>query len=831
MVRKLAFSIILLGVITVYAVAGDDYKYNEYNHRIARISYIQNNLSFAHGDEEWTAASINMPLQPGDRVFAPPQSRAEIQFDDGSSLRIGGNTEVTLTRLDDDHIQIRLSVGLATLRVYSSLYFELNTPSAAITAEEKGTYRIEVQENGGVDVKVRKGRATVYNQALEKHVRKGEHIVIFNRDGADFEVAQLGSKDEWDQWNERRDAVQGSRASGRYLPDSAYMGAFDLDGYGRWVSVGGYGDCWVPSVATSWSPYRVGRWVYRPFWGWTWVSYEPWGWLPYHYGRWFYSAPYGWAWYPGARHGFYFWSPGLVRFSYGSDWVGWCPLGPRDYVSFNLFFGRSYYRSYAVNLNFGFGGGGYGYDNLYNHRAPNSIVYVNHNTFINNSVTNVYNTYNNSRRVTYNTMSLPANAFAGGTIVRDHQLPFKPTTASFSPNPTGTVRAPRPEFVNRPVFVNNNNARPTGRGVRAQDPASGGLSLRPETSKGATATRGTPAPAAQGNNPFVRSTESRSGGRDVRPLSPAETSKGVQGGAPNPTRPGTNDPFVRSSSPRPSDRVVTPNAPSSNPTPAVKPSRSDWPTAPSRSVERPSPSPVQGRNNPTLQPSSPAPARSIDRPSSSPSNPAPAARPSRSDWPTAPSRSVERPSAPPSSPASRSIERPSPPPPARNDRPNMTLAPSREERHQKPAGRENSSFNSPTSNRDFVQAPRRSSNDGGGVWRRSEPAISRDSASHSSPPPAREYGGPSSGGSHRGFEGYARGREAGPSASPAPRYNPPPMHSSAPPARSAPSYNPPASYSSPAPSQGGMGRSMGSPSGGHIESGGRGGERHSRNQH
>ncbi|MBI1748466.1 MAG: FecR domain-containing protein, partial [Acidobacteria bacterium] len=288
MVRKLILSITLPALLTLGVFAGADPTYKDYNHRMARISYIQNNLAFAHGDEEWSGASINTPLQPGDRLYAPAQGRAEIQFDDGSALRIGSNTEVTLARLDDDHVQIRLAIGIATLRVNSSTYFEVNTPSAAVTADEKGTYRIEVQENGGIDVKVRKGRVAVYNKALEKHVRKGEHIIVYNPDGADFEMAQFSGKDEWDQWNERRDAAMASRTSARYLPDSAFMGAYDLDGYGRWTNVSGYGDCWIPSVAYGWSPYRVGRWVYRPFWGWTWVSYEPWGWLPYHYGRWFY---------------------------------------------------------------------------------------------------------------------------------------------------------------------------------------------------------------------------------------------------------------------------------------------------------------------------------------------------------------------------------------------------------------------------------------------------------------------------------------------------------------------------------------------------------------
>src|SRR5438874_1460145 len=61
----------------------------------------------------------------------------------------------------------------------------------------------------------------------------------------------------------------------------------DLDDYGRWQYVGGYGTVWVPSgVGSDWAPYRNGHWVYIDPWGWTWVEDEPWGFAPFHYGRW-----------------------------------------------------------------------------------------------------------------------------------------------------------------------------------------------------------------------------------------------------------------------------------------------------------------------------------------------------------------------------------------------------------------------------------------------------------------------------------------------------------------------------------------------------------------
>jgi hypothetical protein len=72
--------------------------------------------------------------------------------------------------------------------------------------------------------------------------------------------------------------------------------------------------------------------------------------LPYHYGRWSFNVGVGWHWLPGPSYGFHFWSPGLVRFYRGSNWVSWCPLGPGDYYDTNRYFYRPGYGYYLNTL-------------------------------------------------------------------------------------------------------------------------------------------------------------------------------------------------------------------------------------------------------------------------------------------------------------------------------------------------------------------------------------------------------------------------------------------------------------------------------------------------
>src|SRR5205807_2682495 len=177
-------------------------------------------------------------------------------------------------------------------------------------------------------------------------------------DAPEFRVDSAPGKDDWDSWNKDRDRIirdaEGWRRTNRY-----YTGVQDLDSYGHWTNVPGYGQAWASYQTAAWSPYQVGRWVWEPYYGWTWVSYEPWGWAPYHYGRWFlYGA--SWYWYPGPVYVSYrpIYAPAYVFFigfghrqfnvGLGFGSIGWLPCGPHD--SFFPWYGRGFNRVHVTNI-------------------------------------------------------------------------------------------------------------------------------------------------------------------------------------------------------------------------------------------------------------------------------------------------------------------------------------------------------------------------------------------------------------------------------------------------------------------------------------------------
>ena len=477
MTRRLACFLqaaFLIGLAVAAYPADDDYV------RLARLSYIEGHVSLQYSsDVEWSAASINMPLEPGDRIYTGRDGKTEIEFDDGSVYRLAEDTDIEILSLNENLIQLRILTGLSTLTVSSGLDFEIDTPAAAFSTIRQGTYRFEVTEKGETAAIVRKGELEAANNEFVSRIQTGDRMSI--RVDGHKELARYYGRDAWDEWNDRREADRWAYQSREYLPDTVYIGTSDLDRYGRWVQVESYGTAWVPfSVGVSWSPYSVGRWCYRPFYGWTWVSYEPWGWLPYHYGRWYRSAGFGWCWLPGPSFSFNFWSPGLVAFYSGPGWVSWCPLGPGDYYNIN-----HYHYNHRVN--------GYQLAKLRGlHSRPAGQPFYRNDRGAFRSVS----------RDQFRNGSLRGNGVATrrgyvntasrqGSFVRD-RLDIKPTRASFSGAPDRPSTRPRSNSSLPAVVRTNPRGRADNRGgfTRITNPQISSSSARAARERNDTETRG-----------------------------------------------------------------------------------------------------------------------------------------------------------------------------------------------------------------------------------------------------------------------------------------------------------------------------------------------------
>lgn len=323
--------------------------------RLARFSYIEGTVSWRpDANSDWSDAAVNLPLRPGAQIWVTGQGRAEIQFDDGSYLRLGDSAVATLQTMssnqDGEFTQINLNDGLASLRLDNdrSMY-EVDTEVGAVSAS--GPAKLRIGSESGLEVAVRDGSAQVETDGGTNSLSAGDYVYLPVAD-SQFVVDAIPDEDSWDQFNDQRDQTlsQASDPDSEYLPPSVRLVAGDLDDYGQWHADPAYGEVWTPAETDpNWRPYEDGRWVWVTPFGWTWVGAEPWGWAPYHYGTWV-DEPWGWSWVPGpARQ---YWSPAVVHFTQCDGDVAWVALAPADvhYTSISVsgFIGGNWWLHFSI---------------------------------------------------------------------------------------------------------------------------------------------------------------------------------------------------------------------------------------------------------------------------------------------------------------------------------------------------------------------------------------------------------------------------------------------------------------------------------------------------
>jgi len=360
---------------------------------VARISLIRGDASTQRGDSgDWSAATLNTPLEPGDKISTGANSQAEVQLDFADVLRLSEHAQANIAALDQQQIQVQVAEGLVNFSIFkhSESDVEIDTPNVAIHPNhDEGSFRILVLSDTETQVIVRNGSAEISTPQGSTHVKKGELITIQGAgQDAQYKISDAPEKDAFDSWNEQRDHQIQSAGSWQDT-DPYYVGTQDLDANGNWVDAPGYGQVWEPAEGPGWAPYQDGQWVWEPYYGWTWVSNESWGWAPYHYGRWLLCGD-AWAWWPGPVYGgfgwgfgggwgggwgvnfgwgrFYrpIWAPAYVSFfgfgrgfggGFGFGHYGWMPLGPGD--RFFPWYGGARFGFEDVN-HLGYHAGGFG---------------------------------------------------------------------------------------------------------------------------------------------------------------------------------------------------------------------------------------------------------------------------------------------------------------------------------------------------------------------------------------------------------------------------------------------------------------------------------------
>jgi hypothetical protein len=272
--------------------------------RIVRLSDVKGTLALDRktglGFEQ---TMQNMPIVEGERLRTE-DGYAEVEFEDNTTLRLAPNSQV-----DFPLLALRSSGAKAsTMRVVKgTVYvttestkgneFLLIAGEAMMKVTPSTHLRLEVNETRTV-MSVFNGSVEVQHGAETTTVAKKESLTL---GGEQVTVAKKVSGEPYDAWDkESNDYHQRYANANTFAGGGNAFGLSDLNYYGNFINVGGYGSFWQPYfVGSGWSPYGNGVWAMYPGAGYSWVSPYPWGWLPYHSGSWSFVPGFGWGWQPG----------------------------------------------------------------------------------------------------------------------------------------------------------------------------------------------------------------------------------------------------------------------------------------------------------------------------------------------------------------------------------------------------------------------------------------------------------------------------------------------------------------------------------------------------
>lgn len=299
--------------------------------RVERLSYIEGQVTVCtEPGSQPEPAVANMPLVQGSMVQTGQDGRAEIQFEDGSVIRIVPNSRLQIASLAgdaagslDSDVDLLAGEGYFELNPTSGDGFVVHALGLEITAVEPADFRISWTSQPE-QVAVSYGYVRVRHASdYVVQTNANETLSIDDQDVTRYLLSTGTDSDMNDAWNEQRDQylddAESRATSAQSTGDTA--GAADLDAYGTYYDVPGYGSVWQPyGYDASWSPYDDGYWAWYP-WGYTWISAYPWGWAPYHCGYWNYFGGFGWGW-AGGGCGIGIWYP--IGVWHGGP-IGWRP--------------------------------------------------------------------------------------------------------------------------------------------------------------------------------------------------------------------------------------------------------------------------------------------------------------------------------------------------------------------------------------------------------------------------------------------------------------------------------------------------------------------------
>ena len=305
-IRRASVHLVVLAAIMCWLLAIPSFADSQV--RIVRLSDVEGNVQIDRNTGQgYEKAFLNLPITQGVKLRAKAEGRAEIEFENGSTLRIIPGTVIEFPELSmrgsgAKVTAVKLEEGTAYLNFNAAKddEFTLSFGREKAVLTHSVHLRAAVGDTDAT-LAVFKGDVEVTGPSGTVQVEK-KQTATFDLAAQDrYTLAKNLEKDPYDAWDKQQEDYHQRYLNSSYTNYSPYAyGMSDLNYYGNYFNAPGYGMMWQPYfTGVGWDPFMNGSWVWYPGFGYTWVSSYPWGWTPYRYGSWLFVPNYGWAWQPG----------------------------------------------------------------------------------------------------------------------------------------------------------------------------------------------------------------------------------------------------------------------------------------------------------------------------------------------------------------------------------------------------------------------------------------------------------------------------------------------------------------------------------------------------
>ncbi len=294
---------------------------------VAHVSFLEGNLAITNRDGNTHEAVTNFPVVVGDVLRTDGDGRGEIQFGNGTLVRIDHDSELLvgtilapiLTYENWKVTTLKLTRGAVYVisNTYNKEMLQVVSDDAAVNFPRNTNVEIRVEPEKGTRVVSHFGKADLLVVGEDEKGKisfiKSKSATMVNKTGQVDNVEYRKGGDFW-LWNEGvNEHFKELHAGKSYVPDKILRHAhLQLwaerwsSSFGEWVYDKMYGYIWKPAGDFAHDRYK------RPFYngktatvnGVVYVIPDyPWGWAPAHLGTWVFIKKWGWTWIPGQGSG------------------------------------------------------------------------------------------------------------------------------------------------------------------------------------------------------------------------------------------------------------------------------------------------------------------------------------------------------------------------------------------------------------------------------------------------------------------------------------------------------------------------------------------------